>query len=80
MIEVQVGLTAAVVWGFAHAMQYSALRYNRFVATEPGYLICARIRFVAMITTALCFVTWAWVDMPARLHILWTMLRGACSI
>jgi hypothetical protein len=73
LIEIQVGLTAAVIWGFAHALQYSALRYNRFIAQDWGYQTCSAIRIAAMVTTAACFLIWVWTHMP-------TMLRAVCSM
>lgn len=73
MIEVQVGLTAAVIWGFAHALQYSALRYNRLIADDWGYQTCGGIRIAAMVTTATCFLIWAWRHIPLLLDAVCSM-------
>jgi hypothetical protein len=77
VIEVQVGLTAAVVWGFAHALQYSALRYNRVIQEDWGYQTCSGVRIAAMVTTAICFLIWTWTHMPPMLDALF---GAACSL
>ncbi|HEY4170276.1 MAG TPA: hypothetical protein VGM96_26015 [Reyranella sp.] len=73
MIELQVGLTAAVIWGFAHALQYSALRYNRLIAEDRGYQTCNGIRIAAMVITSTCLLTWVWRHIPP-------LLDAACSM
>jgi uncharacterized BrkB/YihY/UPF0761 family membrane protein len=65
MIELQVGLTAAVIWGFAHALQYSALRYNRSIEEDWGYQACNGIRIAAIVATFTCFLIWAWRHIPS---------------
>lgn len=67
MIEVQIGLTAAIVWGFAHALQQSALSYNPLVVKDGGYQVCNAVRILAMVTTAGCFLIWMWTHIPAIL-------------
>jgi hypothetical protein len=73
VIEVQVGLTAAVIWGFAHALQYSALRYNRLVVEDWGYQICNGVRIATMVITAACFLIWICTYVAALLRIVCSM-------
>lgn len=73
MLEVQVGLTAAVIWGFAYALQYSALGYNPSIVEDRGYRICNGVRIAAMVTTAACFLILIGAYVAA-------LLRTVCSM
>jgi hypothetical protein len=71
VVELQILMTALVVWGITHALQFAPLvRNNLSIHNEWGYKLCHTIRIVAIGVSVLSFLVWVWWHMVEGISIV----------
>jgi hypothetical protein len=73
VLELQILLTALVVWGITHHVQLWMARIHREPTDLRAYRICNIIRLLAIVVTAGSFLVWVWRHLP-------TVVRSLCSL
>ena len=73
VLELQILLTAAVVWAITHHIQVWIARIHREPSELRAFRICNVIRLLAIIVTVGAFLVWVWRHLP-------TVVRSLCSL
>jgi hypothetical protein len=73
VLELQILLTALVVWGITHHIQVWMARIHREPTELWFFRTCNVIRLLAIAVAAVAFLVWVWRHLP-------TVVRSLCSL
>lgn len=71
MLELEILLTALVIWGLTHHLQVALDRVWAKPQERLSYQLCNALRLLSIAVSAGSFLVWVWRHMP-------TMLRSLC--
>jgi hypothetical protein len=73
VLELQILLTALVIWAITHHIQVWMARIHREPSELTAFRVCNVIRLLAIAVSALAFLAWTWRHLP-------TVVRSLCSL